>query len=965
MILEQPLWLLLLPVCLALVWWAERGGRALRSLALRSPTLRSPTRRRLARGLRVAAVAALVLALAGLIAERPEDRLTVIFAVDGSRSVGGPGREETGRWLAEAASRLGDGDRAGVVVFGREAMVDAFPAAELRGGEILTRPAAEATDLGAAVRLAGGLFPPAHEQRLVLLSDGVETRGSVAEAVAAASEELDIVWVPLGRADQDEVLVEQVAAPEEVVEGQPHRVRVVVRSSRATGATLRLYRGTVPVASTPIRLEPGQAQVYAFDQVAQGSGAILYRAQVEAPVDGALENNRAAALVRVEGPPSVLLIDRTPGALGPLQQALRGAGMRLDAGGPGALPGDLRTLAAYDAVVLSDVAATHFSEGQLAALATYTRDLGGGLVMIGGPEGFGPGGYWRTPVEEVLPVAMEVKDRSYFPSLGLVLCLDKSGSMTGVGSMAGAGGAQKIEVAKAAAAEVATLLQPMDYLGVVAFDAAAKWVVPMIQGGEPDAVLGQLSTLRAGGGTDAYPAMILASKALAATDARVKHVILLTDGQLAARNHEGQALKMRAKGITISTVGVGTDADYYTLERIARAGGGSFYHAHDIDRVPRIFLRETFKMARSWLVEESFQPVGRIRHPALRGLDAAALPPLDGYVAASQKAGAEHLLVTHRGDPLLSLWRVGLGKSVAFTSDVKGRWSGAWLRSPGYEPFWAALVRWVVGDAAPGRLRASASAADGKLRVTADLLDARGALVGGATLRARVVAPGGEMREVLLAQEGPGRYEGVVDAAEEGPYLAAVVRDGDDDRASPAREGATAAVVVPYADEFRGLSRAPVALERLVAAGRVRKAGDDTGAIFRHRGTGGKVRWPLAPALLAAAAALLVLEVTARKAAVPALFERRRAVAEVAPDARLSSLRSARERAVRPLRPVTVAESPDASQARVTAPEAPASAPAATSDASRHSEEAPKEPQRPAGDSYTSRLLEAKRRLRR
>lgn len=945
LVFEQPALLLLLPLALALAWRIER----------RSKVRSTPARRRWVRGFRWAAIIALVLALAGLGAERPEDRLTVIFAVDGSRSVGGPQGDAVVRFLAAAGAARPREDLAGVVAFGGEAMVDRFPDDGFRGGEVAARPSPDATDLEAAVRLARGLFPAGQEKRLVLVTDGVETRGSIEEAVAAAAADLDVAWLELASLDRPEALVEQISVPDRVVAGQPHRVRVAVRASQEMTATLRLYRGSVPVAAAPVRLEAGSTQVFAFDQTAPpGSGVVLYRARLEAADDGSPENNRAEALVRVEGRPSALLIDADPASLAPLSAALGEAGLDADAGGPGALPASLQGLAAYDAVVLSDVAATHFSAGQLDLLATWVRDLGGGLVMLGGPDSFGAGGYWRTPVEEVLPVSMEVKDRSYLPSVGLVLCLDKSGSMAGYGEVS------KIEVAKAAAVAVAELLEPMDQLGVIGFDAAAKWVVPLTSGDQIESIRSRLGTLRAGGGTDAYPALALASEALAASEVRVKHVLLVTDGQLSSRDHEGLVAEMGEAGVTVSTVAVGTDADVYTLERIARVGGGAFYQSRDVENIPRIFLREAFRVARSWVVEEAFQAVRQGGHPALRGFDAGAAPPLHGYVAASEKPGAEHPLATPRGDPLLSLWRVGLGKSVAFTSDAKGRWAGSWLGWRGYQPFWAATVRYAVRDPGSGRLRASASVADGRLRLAADLLDDRGGFVNGARLRARVVGPDGRAVEVPLIQEGPGRYQGEIEATAEGPYLAAVAGDGD----GAASDAATAMTVVPYADEFRGLSRAPVGLERLVASGRVRRL-EGPEDVFRHLGTGGSVRWSLAPWLLVAAAALLVLEVAARKAAVPEWLSRRASAkaAEGAGEARFEALRSARRRVVR--RPAPSAEAAPRS-AKDGAAAAPVAAEPVPQPARAPVRNPPSTSPEPAGaTAYTSRLLEAKRRLAR
>lgn len=911
--LAQPLWLLLLPpLALGLVALARRTRRPL-----------PPPRARLSLVLRFAALLLVVLALAAPHAWRREDRLAVVFAVDGSRSVGRDGRDETRRFLAEASAALPKGDLAGVVAFGSSAMVETFPRERWAAGEILARPGDDASDLGGAVRLARGLFPPGSGERLVLVTDGVETRGSLAESLAEAPPELDVVWVPLSRSKAPEVLVESVRAPDSVASGEPFHVSVTLRASRETEATLRLLRDGSPVSSGRVSLSPGVPNVFRVEQRSGPvAGVVSFEARVAAREDETPENDRASAIVRVEGKPRVLVVDAHPGTAAPLASALGRAGLEVEAGGPGALPGDLAGLLPYDGVLLSDVAATYFSEAQLEALRDYVELLGGGLTMLGGPESFGPGGYYRTPVEEVLPVGMEVKDASSFPSLGLVLLIDKSGSMAGYGEAA------KIEVAKTAAAEVVSLLTSIDRIGIVAFDDAAKWVVPLGPGDEKADILSLLGSLRAGGGTDAYPAMEEARRALSGVKTRVKHVILLTDGQLAPRDHEGLARQMAAEGLTLSTVGVGTDADLFTLEKVAEAGKGRFYRAEDVSLLPRIFLREAFRVARSWLVEEPFRPVATGDHALLSG--AGPFPPLRGYVAASEKPGAERLLVTHRGDPLLCVWRKGLGKSAAFTSDAKARWGRDWLSWEGYEAFWARLVRWTLRRDAGGRLRVGAEPADRKLLISADLLDESGAFVNGAELSGVVVSPEGRQTAVALSQSGPGRYQGEVPATMPGAWLAAVVRNG---RAGPL-EGATVSAVIPYSDEFRGLSREPVALERLVAAGRVRVA-RSAERLYEHDAPGAPVRTPLAPFLLSAAAVLAVAEVAVRRLRLPE-WRRRGATA--------------------PSGAVPSSPAPDPDVVH------PSSGPL-PSPPEGGAKEGAAEPPAPGG--YTSRLLDAKRRSRR
>lgn len=928
----HPQQLLLWPVAVLLsVWWARR-----------SKSLLPPLRMRVALALRLLTITLLVLALAGWAALWRQQRLTLVVAVDGSRSVGDSSHVVSALDSALEVGRQPN-DQVGMVVFGARPMVEAYPSSQWQLGPLLSRPDDNGSDLAAALHVGGALVPANQEGRIILISDGLETKGSVATAVESLPPEVEVVWLPVQAAEAAEVLMDRVTAPERVRAGEPYRVHAVVKTSEQTNAELHLFRGAELVARSAVSLVPGRPNVFAFDEVAPASsGTLVYRATVAAALDGSRQNNRASALVRVDGSPSVLLVDPAPATLEHLASTLERGGLKVTLAGPSSLPGNMAEMTSFDGVVFSDVPATSFSPAQLGLLEGYTRDFGGGFLMLGGADSFGPGGYWQTPIERILPVDMEVKNRSHFPSLGILFCIDKSGSMAGMGEVA------KIEVAKAAIGGVAELLMPSDRLGVVAFDAAAKWVVPLTQGGRPDSIKARLGTLRAGGGTDAYHALEMALAELQPVEVQVKHVILLTDGQLSSRDHEGIARRLRERRITLSTVAIGSDADLYTLERIAKAGGGRFYRAADIDRVPRIFLREAFKVARSWVVEETFEPKRRTQHAVLAGLP-KAMPPLGGYVAASEKPAAEHPLVTPRGDPLLSLWRIGLGRSVAFTSDAKARWATPWLAWPGYEPFWTALVRWTLRTAGSDRIQIATDLVGQRLRLTADLLDARGGFVNGAELEARVVAPDGEVSVLSLEQVAPGRYEGSLEASRPGPYLVAVARD---------EEGvATAAASVPYSDELRFVGQSPAALERLVSSGRVRRVAlSDVSEEpwWRRRDVGGRQERPLAPWLLVAAATLFVAEVAVRRLA----FE------EWLGGLSGSPKRSGVATAVR--EPPAPESSADAEPSRSSTTPSPVSSGATTSHPGSATESGAS-PSEAAGDveRRTSRLLAAKERARR
>ena len=764
-------------------------------------------------------------------------------------------------------------------------MVDVRPTERWAGEAVLSQPGADGTDLAAAVRLSAALLAPEEQSRIVLLTDGKETRGSLDAALRGLPDRVAVDWMTLPSASGGDAVVKSVRVPARLDEGQPYAVRVQVGSSVDGEATLRLYRDGQPVAARRVTLEADRDGVFSVEAVApDAAGPMMYRAEIELAGDAMPENNRGSAVAMVRGRPRLLLVDRDPGSLGPLAAALNAASFAVRTTGVSGLPANAVDLARFDAVVLGDVAATLLSDRQLQALHDYVRHAGGGLAMLGGPDSFGPGGYWETPLEAALPLDMDVKDQRHVPSSGLVLAIDKSGSM------AGRAGVSKIDVAKTAAVEVATKLTPRDRVGVIAFDAAAKWVVPLTPAGPDADVRGDIGTIRAGGGTDAYPAMQLAFDALRDAELRAKHVILLTDGQLQARSHEALARNMTAAGITVSTVAIGTDADLHTLEQIARAGGGRHYRALDMARLPRIFLREAFQVTRSWLVEEPFAPVRRQRHPALDGLPRDDLPPLSGYVAASEKPGAQHLLGTHLDDPLLSVWQYGLGRSVAFTSDAKGRWSGQWLGWDGYGPFWSGLLRWAARRSDEQRQLQLQVERDGnQLRIAADAYRDDGSFLNAGVLTTTVLLPGGGRAEATLEQVGPGRYTGEVDAVGAGAYFVSV-QGG----AAGQEVGATTATSVAYPPEF-AVDREATTLEAFVEAGRVQPR-EDVAGLFGATGSPATQRVPLLSWLLGVAAIAFLTELAARKLRLPqGRPARKRATVQEIP--RLVRLRDAQQQA--------------------------------------------------------------------
>jgi len=606
--------------------------------------------RTLPRGRRIASLvirltlaACLVLSLAGMRLALPSDRLSVVFLLDASDSMLDATSEELIAWARAAVRDMPEGDRAGVVVFGANALVDRLPSEIDELSEPASAPVAGASDVGAAVRLAAAIMPAGMQQRIVLLSDGNDTSGDAEDAIAAAAGHgirLDVVTPTDDQAA--EVLVDAVDAPAGARIGETIDLVVRLRSTIATPATLRLLADGATVATRELELEPGITTI-PFSVVAEEPGFHVFRAIIEPEDDRFSENNAADAYVLVTGPPQVLVATDDPARAADLVASLGEGSLEVTVVGAGGVPSSLTSLAGYDSIVLDNVAADQLGATTMASLQVYVRDLGKGLIMIGGRTSFGAGGYLDTPMEETLPVYMSVRDRERSPDVAMVAVVDKSGSMADChctgdsrdnANPSGQRGFEKVDIAKEAILRAAEALAPTDQLGVVTFDENAHWAVRTapIDFGAIGAGLG----FPADGMTNIYAGLKAAYDDLVNNPATLRHIILITDGWSTHGAYDDLLADMKAAGITLSTIGTG-GGSAQILRRLAEESGGRYYDAADATTIPDIFLRETIRTAGERIVEEPFQPIPSASSEILEGLDAGRLPQLLGYNATTAR----------------------------------------------------------------------------------------------------------------------------------------------------------------------------------------------------------------------------------------------------------------------------------------------------------------------------------------
>lgn len=743
----RQLWWLAALVPLAWVVWR-------RSLVDRTPRMKWA-----AHALRAAGVALLVLALCRPYALREKDEAQVIFLVDVSESVEPAELERAAAEIEAARGGLGAADRASVLSFG-----ESLRAVDEDGLRELAEEAAAGTAAAgerAGTRLAEALlaarlgFEGGTSRRVVIFSDGVATDEGVAEALATLeAEAVDVRWrrlAGLARPEAAMVALEPMATV--AYRGEVVRMRLRMKANRDLGATARVLSRGVVVAEAPVRLEAGVESEAVVDVPMATAGEIRWEAELVAEEDWFPVNNRAVATVTVKGEPRVLALHREERALRPFVRAMRAQGLEIEVRGERGMPESLGELLGFDAVVLADVPATSMNLRQMELLKRYVSDFGGGVAMLGSENSFGLGGYHRTPVEDVLPLTSRYEKEKQKPSLAMVLVIDKSGSMSG----------EPIALARASAKAAAELLGGQDQIAVVGFDSESRVVLPMTNAADRATVIGAIETLDADGGTDAYPAMAVGKDLLMAAVAKVKHMIVLSDGQTPEYDFGGLVREMRGLGMTVSSVALGDGAAKELMQFIAQEGGGRYYETNDPANMPQIFTKETMQASRSAIKEDLFGSVVVGDHPVLSGYEEAELPFVLGYVMTQAKPTASLLLAAETGDPLLAVGRFGLGTGMAFTSDLTERWGSEWLGWGRGPAFWAQVFRGIVRKEQAAGLSVVPSADGETLRLAVSRRGEGDEPVDRVTWDARALDERGGDVPVTVRQTGVGRYEAAVD----------------------------------------------------------------------------------------------------------------------------------------------------------------------------------------------------------
>ncbi len=839
--LNPALLLLAMPVLLA--WWRLRGGHSITA------------------ALRLAFALLLLAGLAGMYLHTGSKGRDLVLVVDRSRSMPADAEARAIELVALAEKERQAEDRVYVVAFGADAQLEHAALEDARFAGFDASVDRDGSDLAAALESSLDLLDGSRPASVLLVSDGLVTgRDPLPAARRAYARGVSIDVRPQRRSGAPDLLVERIELPDDVAVGEPFQFQVWVHAAEPVRTDFSLMRAGRVLSSGERDFPAGRTRLVFRDRLT-APGVSEYTVELGAD-DAIPENNRARAAVRGRGAEALLVLNED-GAEDTLVQALRQAGMPTVVQTPEAARLDPVGLTAFRAVVLENVPA-HRLGPHMEGLASWVRDHGGGLWMTGGRASFGMGGYYLSPIEQVLPVTMELRQEHRKLSLAMAVALDRSGSM---GASAGPT-TTKMDLANLGTWSALELLSPLDHASVVAVDSSPHVIVPMQSAKNLPGLRGEILGIESmGGGIFVLSALRELVRQLEDAPQSTRHLVLFSDA--ADSEEQGgcfelvRELRAESNSTTLSVVALGTEADCHAqfLIDLAALGGGEAYFTQDPGALPRIFAQDTLTVSRSTFIEDA-TAVNAL--PDLLGLGSApigAFPTVTGYNLSYLRPQAQAGLVTEDEfhAPLFAFGYQGLGRSAIFAAQIGGSDGSEIVAWSEFSAFATTVARWLVGTEEPSDVFVDTSRQGRDASIRIELDETAPVQPGLARLAANLTAPDGTTRRISLLRTGPAEFEARVPLRGEGSLVGTV-------ELGAGRSMPLPPLTLPYSPEFEriGDDRRGERLLARIATESGGQVGSSVAEAFAGKRQGSAWR-PLTRELAIAAILLLLVEIAGRR----------------------------------------------------------------------------------------------------
>ncbi|MEX2287080.1 MAG: vWA domain-containing protein [Planctomycetaceae bacterium] len=823
--------------------------------------------------LRVAILASLLLVLTGPEWNIGGRGIDIVVVADRSRSMPASAHDNVRELIQNLSDpqNRGSGDRIGIVTFGSEEQLEQ-PLSDVDSFESYTKDVLpDGSDLNAAVNRALNQVDHNRPARILVLSDGEANGPSPLSAARRAREEgVPVDFRAYERPRIGDVAVKSIDLPDLVSPREPFQFGVEIYSDGDVLGKVTLLRDGREIVSQQYPLSSGTNRLM-FGDLLDSSGLYNYSVRVDVAGDPLPENNQGAGVVRIEAGPKLLVLNND-GQDDNLVRALRAGRVEVDVAQADTHPLTQDALDSYRGVIVENVTAAKFGRLKMERLAQFVEDLGGGLALTGGERSFGTGGYFKSPLDDVLPVSMEMREEHRKTRIALAIALDRSGSMTAPVK----GGKTKMDLADLGTAECVRLLSAGDMVAVIAVDSSPHVIQSLVPVEDPESIAGKVLKIQSqGGGIFVYEALVAAGKELmGATDFQTKHIILFSDAADSEEpgDYENLLKSFESSGITVSVIGLGTTSDPHAklLEDIAKRGRGNIMFTEDAHELPRLFTQDTMSVARNTFIKrDDTQPNGipaeLLPDAKLMGaLAAGAFPSVDGYNLSYLKPDATMGVVSRDeyAAPLSAFWYRGVGRAAALTLEVDGKYSGGFGRWESYEDFLITHARWLLGGESPAEAFVQVAREGQDAVVTVELEPDRKNKGQGEAPSVMVVPPGDEREQAQrldLEWTGPDTLAGRLRLSRTGNYRT-VLKTGE------GQFSRGPAVTLPYSPEFDPREGQPSGRETLAAVAEL-SGGVERNDILTILSDPPRLAetFSLLPWLLMLAVGLLVVEIAGRR----------------------------------------------------------------------------------------------------
>lgn len=621
-------------------------------------------------------IIALVLILSGFKIVRTSKNQTVMILADFSDSTSSV-HQQILACSQEIIDIVKDTEAVGVIAFGDDSIYSIKTSDNSKKMEIFTVDS-DATNLEAALEYAMRVMPADMSKRIIILSDGLETDGDAMNAayhLYTQGVRVDAMYFDTTNIATSEMQINNFVAPEGGYVGEKAVFSIEITSNTDAAAELRLYEDNALLDTLEVNVAKG-SNVINFETIPQNAGLHTYRVELDTEEDTIAKNNMSYAFLNIAGEASVLIISDTI-ANAKLLETLLLTENTVDTVTQQNAPKSIIELCNYDEVILLNVDNDKLPDGYDVLLEQYVSIFGRSLIAVGGSSTYMYGNMSGTAFETMLPVELSLKQENEGRSVALMLVLDCSMSMVNNGS-------NYLSLAKQGAIKCVNAMNDRDYVGIVSFNRKAYLDAPLTAATKNNKELLNrvISSINSSAGTYYTQALYAAYDELMTSNADVRHIIFLSDGEPSDTGYYEAVEQMKQDGITVSTIGLGFSSSI--LSELAQIGDGRYYYVSDSSDLPDIMLSETSQVTVNSYITGSFLPIITVGSELTNNLtdSRGVLPPVYGYLGTTVKEDAVAYITTNDGHPIYARWQYGNGTVACFTSDLIGQWSSEWFTNP-------------------------------------------------------------------------------------------------------------------------------------------------------------------------------------------------------------------------------------------------------------------------------------------